>query len=344
MNILYLGASNFVRALRAQGHTVVSAGFPETCDICIPHPLSALQLYKHVTQQGFVPDAVIQDDNGNLPCFPHIEALPCPSIFYSIDTFCNPWHIPYGYAFDYVLVAQKDYVPLFAQENIPSSWFPLFAHECRDINSQEFSTRQTPVIFVGTLKNPNLPHREPFLRAFQKKHPLIIEQGEYVPLYNNARIVLNASAALELNFRCFEAMACGCALLMEECANGLTDLFTVGEHILPLYERNNALQAAIIARTSLEQAETLERIAKQGYQEVLQKHMDTHRAASIVTLLEELLRTQAHTQRLTHLAQRKHFLSTAYAILMAELQKPALQKHAAYYQKLFESSVEAVSK
>ncbi len=335
MNILYLGASNFVRALRAQGHTVLSAGFPESCDICVPYPISALQLYELVTQQGFVPDAVIQDDNGNLPCFPRIEALPCPSIFYSIDTFCNPWHVPYGYAFDHVLVAQKDYLPLFTQENISSSWFPLFAREGHDISSQDFSTRQTPVIFVGTLENPNLPHREPFLRAFQKKHPLTIQQGDYVPLYNNARIVLNATAALELNFRCFEAMACGCALLMEDCANGLSDLFTVGEHILPLYERNNALQAAIIARTSLEQADTLARIAQQGHQEVLQKHTDTHRAASLVTRLEDLLRTQAHTQRLAHLEQRRHFLSTAYAILMTELQKPALQEYAVYYQKLF---------
>ncbi len=335
MNILNLEATYFALALKKQGHNVITAGFGSDCDICCPYPRSALQLYKDVTSQGFIPDAVIAIDNGNLPCFPGIEKIPCPSIFYTIDTFCNPWHVPYGYAFDHILVAQKDFVPLFSSEGLDASWMPLFAHHHKDICTENFSDRSIPIIFVGTLKNKNLPQREPFLRAFQQNHPLIIKQGNYVPLYNRSRIALNATAASEVNFRCFEAMACGCVLLMEDCQHGLKELFTENENILPFYQRNNHLQAIEITRNALNNPLLLAKIAEQGHAEVYQKHMDTHRAKHITDLLAKLIQNQKHNQRLNALEQRKHFLSTAYAILALELDTPNLKKHAQHYGALF---------
>ncbi|WP_368076627.1 glycosyltransferase [uncultured Desulfovibrio sp.] len=47
-------------------------------------------------------------------------------------------------------------------------------------------------------------------------------------------MTLNQKAFSEVNFRCFEAMACGAALLMEQCGNGLDELFTPDEDISPI--------------------------------------------------------------------------------------------------------------
>ena len=57
------------------------------------------------------------------------RTFPAVTIGYSIDSYCNPWHIPYGAAFDAVLAAQKDYVRLFEDTPVPrpSEWLPLFA-------------------------------------------------------------------------------------------------------------------------------------------------------------------------------------------------------------------------
>ncbi len=338
MNILHLEATYFVRALRNQGHTVVTSGLSETCDIPSDFPRSAMRMYTKLQEAGFIPDIVLMADQGNLPLFYDMEELPCPTLFYSIDTFCNPWHFPYGHAFDKVLVAQKDFVPLFTSEDMDAVWLPLFAKEGIDVCSHDahgFDIRDIPVAFVGTLNPKNIPQREPFLKAFQKLHPLELHQGAYQGIFNRTRIVLNNTASSELNFRCFEAMACGAALLMEHCDHGLTDLFHVGTHLLPLYERNNAIHARAIAKTALASPQHLAHIAAQGHDEVHSKHMDSHRAHTIVRMAEELIRTQKHQKRLANLGEKHRFVSTAYSILSEELTAPHVRKHAECYHTLF---------
>ncbi len=346
MNILNLDALYFVPALRKQGHSVVSAGFLEACDISSPYPCSVMTLYNKLKDAGFTPDAVLTADYGNLPLFFDMEELPCPSIFYSIDTFCNPWHVPLGYAFETVLVAQKDFVPLFTQEHMDAHWMPLFAKEGIDICThdpvRDMAQRDIPVAFVGTIKAKNLPEREPFLKMFQKLHPLILHQGAYQEIFNRAQIVLNTTAASELNFRCFEAMACGAALLMENCEHGLTDLFEVDTHLLPLYGRSDAIHARAIAKTALAAPQRLAHIALHGHDEVHKKHMDAHRARTIVNLMEELIRTQKQQERLAHLNERRRFISTAYAILGAELTAPHVRKHADFYHTLYNNLLKKI--
>ncbi len=346
MNILNLEAPYFVPALRRQGHTVVSAGLSETCDIASPYPTSVMTLYKQLQDRGFTPDAVLTADQGNLPLFFDMEELPCPSIFYTIDTFCNPWHVPFGYAFETTLVAQKDFVQLFTQENMDARWMPLFAKEGIDVCThdpvRDMAQRDIPVAFVGTLKAKNLPEREPFLKAFQALHPLVLHQGAYQEIFNRARIILNTTAASELNFRCFEAMACGAVLLMEQCEHGLADVFEVGTHLLPLYGRSNAVHARAVAKAALASPQNLAQIALQGHDEVHKRHMDTHRAHTIVGIMEELMHTQKHQERLADLRTRRHFVSTAYAILGEELTAPHLRKHAEFYYNIYNNLLKKI--
>ncbi|MEG2172513.1 MAG: glycosyltransferase [Desulfovibrionaceae bacterium] len=332
MRILNLDAPFLVAAFRAAGHSVLSIGIAKHCDHCITHPVHAFHVYQQVCAQGFVPDAVFCCDSGNLPYFPAIESLPCPLAYYSIDTYYNPWHFSIAYAYDHIFVAQREHVPLFTSQNLSAEWLPLFAPA--DTVSVRESVRDIPVTFVGTLAPKNIPERKPFLDAFRRIHPLFVTSGDYVNIFHRAQIVLNQTAASELNFRCFEAMACGAALLMEHSPHGLEELFTPGEQLLPLYPRGNACEAAAIARAALQQPLTLAKIARQGQECVSLYHTDTHRAQYVVTVLENMVRQQLQNRRMAELPLRRQHLCAAYAMLFDELNTPALLQHKQFFLDL----------
>ena len=342
MKILNFEAPFLVKGLQYHGHQVLSVGTFAACDVRVKHPVPALEVYQQAVDSGFTPDAAFFCDGGNLPCFPGMEALPCPSLFYSIDTYCNTWHINYAFGFDAVCVAQKDHVGLFSHEGLQAHWLPLFAKHGQDVCAEkDFSARDIPVAFVGTLNPNNIPDRKPFLEDFKRRHPLLFLSGDYVPVFNRARIVLNQTAFSELNFRCFEAMACGAALLMEHSPHGLTDFFTPGEHILPLYRRGDATLAAALAQKALQNPGALAALAKRGHDEVQARHLDIHRAQRVLTLLEDLVRNEAAKTRLNDLARRRTLLSVAYGMLADGLTDPALRRHAQYFMTKAGESLEA---
>ena len=337
MRVLILGGPFLNKAFEALGCAVLNVGDKPDCGMHCRHPMSALKIFEKAGNQGFMPDLALYCDSGNMPQFFDLEKLPCPSAFYSIDTYCNPWHIPFGHAFDAVFVAQKDYVELFAQSGIPASWLPLFfpsaLSPCRE------RARDIPVVFVGNIGARNNPDRGPFLDAFRRAHPLFVARGDYAPLFKRSRIVLNQTAAGELNFRCFEALACGAALLMEECSNGLRDLFIPGEHILPTYARGNARQAAEIAEAALEDPARLARIAGQGRELAERKHSDVHRAAELLRVMKALPDDASCPRRLLpeHMPRRRALLSSAYVFLASELNQPQHAPHRDFFLRLARS-------
>ena len=321
MNILAVGNGHFVTHLRGMGHTVLHATYAESADVRLTHPTRWARVQARLDELGFAPDLLLYVDNGNLPLLLEPESAPCPSIWYSIDTYCNPWHMAWAHGFDASLVAQKDFVHLFTDEGLDAQWCPLF---CAELEAEQpFAGRDIPVAFVGTLGHKNNPGREPFLRAFRSRHPLVLLSGEYKPIFLRSRIVLNQTAFGELNFRCFEAMACGTALLMEQCDNGLLDIFTPDVDILPPYTRGDAAMAAGIAARYLAQPERLAEIAARGYELVGKKHSVPARAADIMALAARLRDTKAHEQRLGNMAKARTFVRTSFGIIASDLQDPA---------------------
>jgi hypothetical protein len=334
MRVLILGGPFLNKGFEALGCEVLNVGDMPSCDVHCRHPASALKILEKAASRGFTPDFSVYCDSGNMPQFFDLEKIPCPSAFYSIDSYCNPWHVPFGHAFDAVFVAQKDYVELFTQSGIPAAWLPLFFCSARPHYLRQ--DRDIPVVFVGNIGARNNPDRKPFLDAFRKQHPLFITRGDYVPLFNRSHIVLNQTAAGEINFRCFEALACGAALLMEDCANGLRDMFIPGEHILPTYARGDARQAAATARAALGEPAMLARIARRGRELVERKHSDVHRAADILRVMETLLRNAPHLHRMLpeHAARRRALLASAYFFLAAELDQPQHAPHRELFLRL----------
>ncbi len=317
MRILNLDATRVAQGFRALGHDVLCAGFAEDADIPVTHPRHALSVYAEAVGRGFVPDWVFWCDAGNLPYFPGVEELPCPTALYSIDTYCNVWHFGFAHAFDVVFVAQKGHLPLFPQDTVPAYWLPLFADRVPE--EPAWTEREIPIAIVGNLRNVNNPDREPFLRSFRRRQPLLVHAGSYVDVFSRSRIALNQTACSEVNYRCFEAMACGAALLMEYSLHGLDALFTPGENILPLYARNDWKRAARIAADALRTPETLRDIARAGRELVVRNHLVFHRAMTVVATMRHLVAEDAASRRLEQLDYRREFLAATYAMLGLDL-------------------------
>jgi len=322
MRILNLDGVYFVEPFRRMGHEVLSLGPLPSCDVVLDRVLPLSELLSLLKARSFTPDVVIWNDICRPPSVVGIETLPAVTIGFSIDQYCNPWHMAYAAAFDLMLVAQKDYVGLFKAENpeIELEWFPLFSNAARDID--QGLERDIPVSFVGTVEGSINRERKAFLASFKRRHPLIATQGDYVPVYNRSRIVLNQSAAGELNFRVFEGMACGAALLTESVENGLAELFTEGEDLL-LYPRGNATAAADAARRALNDG-TAERVAAQGKRTVLARHTSTVRARHIIRLAEALL-ARGTTWRKQHPGPTVKRVSNAFYILATDPELPLAQ-------------------
>jgi glycosyltransferase involved in cell wall biosynthesis len=313
VRILNLDGRYFVEPFRKLGHQVLTIGYEPDCDLALDAPLSPVALVEFLRARSFAPDLVVWADLAKPPAVIGFEALPALTVCFSIDQYYNPWHIPFAAGFDVVLVAQHDYVEFFRDERFARhiEWFPLFADAARDRDLG--LARDVDAVFVGTLDPPLNPGRKPLLEAVKHQAPLVVLHGEYVELFNRARIVLNQSAAGELNFRVFEAMGCGAALVTERTENGLRRLFTPGEHVLEPYPRGDAEAAATSIRQGLADPARLADIALQGRREVMRSHTNVVRARRILKLAQEFIGTEVH--RFRHANQPLVRRETAQAFL-----------------------------
>jgi len=320
MRILNLEGRYFVSALKKLGHEVLCIGQGPGSDLNLEHYLPLKELLGFLQGKRFQPDVILWCDTCRPPGVIGFEALPALTIGFSIDQYCNPWHHPYSAAFDLMLVAQKDYLPLFEQVNMPrpAHWFPLFCDQ--DVDIDPGVARDIPVSFVGTLTGSINAARKPFLDEFKRIHPLYMRQGEYAPVFGRSRIVLNQSAAGELNFRIFQAAACGAAMLTEDTENGLLDLFTPGEDILSPYKKGDAGDAARIARESLADPESLSAVALAGRDKVLKSHSAGVRAEALLSWAGSMLRDRAFGWRIQNQRIVRRELVKAYQFLATDME------------------------
>lgn len=330
MRILSVGGSDFVPAWKSMGHDVLTMGKGSGHDVALEHPLGLHELWDILVSRNFKPDLTVWVDR----CRPlevfGLEQLPGVVIGFSIDQYCNPWHVPYSWAFDLFLVAQKDYLPLFADRRAwrECRWFPLY---CRlDSDRDDGLERDIPVSFVGTLDPPLNKTRWSFLQQFRKACPTIIQHGPYTKIFNRSMIVLNQSAVGELNFRLFQAAACGATVLTEDVPNGLRETFSPGKEIL-IYPRNNAREAARIALNALTEPDRLREIALHGRRRVLREHSATVRAREIIRMADNLLILQAGKKRKAGKNLVREHMAKTYTFLASDTQLPLPPEHRKFY-------------
>jgi len=141
---------------------------------------------------------------------------------------------------------------------------------------------------------------------------VLYKQGHYFEIFPYSELVINQTVKGDMNFRIFESMMCGACLLTEEGGNGLTDLFTPGEHLLT-YRRNDAADAATKITEALADTSRTRALARQGRDEVLRAHTSRHRAARILEILSTLEKKTLHMKRFCW--------ATNFSVLSSRLRK-----------------------
>ncbi len=332
MRILNLQAQSLVRSFRRLGHQVLSIGAEKGCDIRPDSILSLAELQGLLRAKDFVPDVIFWCDNCQPPLVVGLEHLPSAIVGFSIDQYCNPWHVPYSAAFDYLLLAQKDYLRLFQIQELerPLEWFPLYCDPEQD--RDQGLVRDVPVGFVGTLEGRFNRERKPFLHAFRSHAPLFVTSGDYVPVFNRSRMVLNQSAAGELNYRLFQSMACGAVCLTEDTENGLRDLFVPDKEVL-LYPRGDAVAAARIAQVWLQRPELAE-VAAAGREKVLLRHTVERRAKRVLNITTKLLESGAYRKRLGNMERVRWHMRNVWQFLATDETLPLPPEHRKFYHQL----------
>lgn len=239
----------------------------------------------------FAPDLLFITDESLPPLYCGLEKLDIPLVGYLVDSHLHSyWHKYFAHVFDHCFVAQKNHFLDFSNDSTACTLLPLFAPDDLLLNFK----RDIEVSFVGTLDAQKNPQRVDFIGRFGTHLPLTVAKGSYQEIFNRSRIILNQSVLDDINFRVFEAMACGGMLLTDAIGNGLDELFTDGTHLV-LYEKGNVADAVAKASYYLEHENERSRIAARGHLETVSRNTAHFRMLTVHKIFQELL--QGHSTR-----------------------------------------------
>ena len=286
MRILHLGNPQVVPALRALGHDVRVAAELSPLLVAPGRPVDVRVLHRELA-----PDAeafFMVDTLGRQTLAYGVEDLPIPRLYWAIDVHMNFfWQRHYARLFDVVLSAQKDYVAAFEADGVPARWLP-WGIDPRLFHDRGLA-RTIDIAFVGVVDG-NRPKRAAALAELRRRFDVVtlgddparrLPESDMARVFGSAKIVFNESVLGDVNFRTFEAMACGALLLTERTGNGLGDLFTAGRHLAAYGPDDLLAQAAYY----LERHAEREEVARNGCDAVAKHHTMAARMAQVTDWL-----------------------------------------------------------
>lgn len=331
LQILLINQNWLQSELEALGHQVVCAACYGLGEVSLPEEGATVEELWNLLPDGFVPDRLIYFDNSGVPWLFGLERLPVPSLFYSVDAHHHgAWHPLFGALFDRVAVAQQSYVALFRDAGIETSWIPLWATRC----APPQAAKTIDVCFRGTLDAHLHPKRTEFFEALRQFVPIDAAPGDYARDYPLAKIVVNEAVKDDINFRVFEAMACGALLITPDCGNGLFELFEEGVDLVT-YRPDDVADAAAKVSYYLEHDAERIKIAEHGWRKVSERHSNRIRAQEFLELLADLSPI-SKPQRNLRSAQS----CLAGAAGMRKVHSPSLQKYLREAKRLLLASAE----
>jgi hypothetical protein len=276
-------AYHLERACLSEGHTMTYVGLPAAAR---PGYDSRVPIDEILAAHSVAPDLYLLIDPAG-PYFPRgIERLEIPTACYLIDVHLGGWRQHLARFFDVVFVAQKDYLDRYRQVvgHDQVYWLPLAA--APDIHRRHDLPLRYDVAFVGSVaaahkRTTSRLRRLELLRArYQTNDVFAPTPAEEVGrIYSQARIVFNTSIAGDVTMRGFEGTASGAMLLTDSAANGLGDLFTIGEEVVVFRD-----DAELLAKIDYYLAHEAERaaIAAAGHRRTHAQHTYAHRVQQIV--------------------------------------------------------------
>jgi len=241
-----------------------------------------------------------------------IENLKCPTACYLIDVHRALWvRERLAYFFDYIFIAQKDYVQHFKDMGFKNVyWLPLGCDP--DIHGSVDIKKEYDVCFIGK-KGPKGNEREKILNVLSQKFKMNAldkwyNKEEIAKVYGASKIVVNIPVNNDLNMRVFEAMAGGALLITKKITNGQRDLFEPDKHLI---EYENAKDLIGKIKYYLDKDDERIKVAKLGQNEVLSKHTYGHRCETILKTIFESgdislsSKIRIDTQKNKHIAYAK---------------------------------------
>lgn len=244
-----------------------------------------------IMSMGIQPDLLVVADKSLPPFVLGVEDFPCLTAFYAVDSHIHSWFPRYAQAFDICLVSLRDDLELFLRQRLAPEqviWTPPFSiPEPVSPAEAEAHEKLWDLLFVGKVDPLVNPERLAWMEAFRALEPrLHVQAGKYRQLYSQARLILNHSIHGDLNFRVFEALACGLPLMTPRIGQGLEELFTDGQDLF-LFDQDDIPATAALAGKLLQKPQLLQEAAWNGYTKVSQKHLAVHRADSLLALYSE---------------------------------------------------------
>lgn len=253
------------------------------------------------------PDVIIEIDGSGSHHLKGYKKVKIPKAYWAIDS-----HVKLGFQkriardFDYVFVAQKDFLNSFKGIADNVYWLPLAADP--DVHKKFEVNKLFDIGYVGkTLSVEQLVRISralslipgPFSRAWKgiwertrlirilgRKYNMLATGDVYAEnlakVYGLSKMGFNKSIAGDLNMRVFEVMSCGTMLLTDKIENGISSLFKHKEHLV-MYSTEEELNELI--KYYLENEDERETIARQGQKEIHDKHTYDHRMGEMLSII-----------------------------------------------------------
>ncbi|UJX39505.1 glycosyltransferase [Desulfovibrio sp. JY] len=227
---------------------------------------------------GFAPDALVYGDKSSAPFLLGLESYPCPTVFHCIDSHIHSWYPLYAQAFDLCCVSLGDHLPRFAAPRLDASrllWSPPFAAPA-DVPREAAKTLD--MVFVGKDDPALTPFRSALLARLRQRFPGFASRtGDFRAIFPTARLVLNIAEGGDMNYRLFEALGCGCALVTPRIGHGQDRLFTDGKDFF-LYDQEDFEGLCALVDRLLADPARCRRVAASGLAKIDAGHRAVHRA------------------------------------------------------------------
>jgi hypothetical protein len=224
---------------------------------------------------GGAPDLLVYADCSQPPPLLGLEDFPCPTVFCCIDSHIHGWYPAWAQAFDLCTVSLRDHLPRFLGRLGPEQllWLPPRAEALPEADALVAEADKTfDLLFVGKVDPATTPGRVRFLEELGAVFPgLHTCRGNFRTLFPRARLVLNVAEGGDLNFRVFEALACGACLLTPAVGHGQEELFGDGEHLFA-YPAGDVAATRAMAEILLADPVRRAAVARQGYEAVRKLH------------------------------------------------------------------------
>ena len=220
-----------------------------------------------------------------------VHTLPCPTVFWSIDTHLNLyWQRYYGRLFDRVLTPHYSIIA-----NLPNAWRLSAARLPTAGMNRPFvphAERAYPLSFVGRLTS-HRPLRAALVDLLREHHGLEARQdmsySQMMDLYAQTRCIPNESIAFEVNFRLLEGASCGACMLTPDVGQDQDTLLTPETEMRVYADGHDLLEQLdlVLTRPTL-----AEKIGRAAWERVQAEHLPAHRGAQFLEHLPDT-RTRA---------------------------------------------------